>query len=403
MNVEELRRLHGEYRQHIDAARDESASDEARATAQALALDARRSLDEAFIQAEQDRADDARMGAIEARADAQRTASGLIVPQTSPIPIDQLRAYGQSKKHGESLSFTVPISTPQGADWTTTDTTTYSSYTVPQTWADSVYMFRVATSGVLKAGPTMLNTANGNQINYPKLTTDMSSAAGAEGVAATETNVVFGTTPLNSYRVDGFTPISDELFRDTGVDLNQVLRDLAGRSLAVKAAPYYGDIDIGTGSSLPAAITVGITSGVTAASVDSVTLNEVRQLYASVLPGYRMNGSFICNSDIWVELMLKMDDNGNYQWQPSNIVGQPDTLLGKPIYEDAYFDASATGNIPMIFGDVKAAYIVRNIGGIEVSISRDFAFTSFESTVRWAMWHDAAQIDAIACKAITLA
>ncbi|MCK9629877.1 MAG: phage major capsid protein [Bacteroidales bacterium] len=412
----DLERLHEEYRRACEAARDETASPETRKAAADDMLDRRHALDAALIEAQQVRDDERRQEQVEAARDrAARLVAGLAPVQVSPFPVDDVRAYGQSKKHGETLSFTIPIvghvapglarqfAAPQAADWTTSDTTTYSSYTVPQRWASELYMFQIAQSGVLAAGPTILTTANGNQINYPKLTTDMSSAVGTEGSAATETNPVFGTTPLNSYRVDGWTPLADELFRDSGVDIEAVLRELALRSLAATAAPYYGNADTGTGNSYPAAITVGTTLGKTAAAVDSVTLDELKELMYSVLPAYRAVGRFVGNSDVTLEVALAKDGDGRYMMQPSASAAEPDRVFGKPWYEDAYFDASGSANKCVVFGDVHAAYIVRQIGGIQVDLSRDFAFTSFETTARWAMWHDAATIDTLAVKHLAFA
>ena len=415
MKYEDLEKLHTEYRRACEAARDETASDEARKAAADDMLEKRHALDAALIADRQDREDQEREAQIEAaRKDAARKASGVVVPEQSPFPLDKIREYGASSRRGDSLSFVIPaagrieqrlapqFTSPQAADWTTEDTTTYSSYTVPQKWASDLYMFQVAQSGVLAAGPTILTTANGNQINYPKLVTDMASKAGTEGNAATETNPVFGTVPLNSYRIDGWTPIADELFRDSGVDIEAVLRELALRSLAAKAAPYYGDEDHGTGSDLPAAITIGTTAGKTAAGSDTVTLDELKELMYSVLPRYRSVGKWIANSDITLEVALAKDGEGRYMMQPSASAEDPDRVFGKPWYEDAYFDASASAGKVVVFGDIRSAYIVRRIGGIQVDLSRDFAFTSFETTARWAMWHDAATIDTIAAKHIVL-
>jgi HK97 family phage major capsid protein len=409
LTAEKLVALHEEYRRACEGARDDNASPEARKNAADVMMAKRHELDAALIEDRIDRDDKEREAQVtEARARAAKLVGGLPPIVESPFPLEAIRAYGNSKKPKETLSFLIPFEAKapiKAADWTTSDTTTYSTYTVPQTWQRDVYMFQVAQSGVLAAGPTILPTTNGNQINYPKLTTDMSSLAGTEGGAATETNPVFGTLPLNSYRVDGWTPIADELFRDSGVDIEAVLRRLAARSLAVKAAPYYGDIDIGTGTSLPNAITVGITNGKTSASQTAPTLDEIKECMMSVLPAYRIPGRFIANTTLTLAVALMKDGDGAYirEWQPSPAPGQPDRLFGKPWFEDAYFDASAQGNIPLVFGDIEAAYIVRRIGGIQVDLSRDFAFTSFETTARWAMYHDAGTIDTIACKALTLA
>lgn len=407
MTADELKKVHEEYRRALEQARDESLSEETRANAGAAVLDLRKQIDSALIEDKAEREEEKRSAAVEARANAAKLAADAVSAPESPVPVDAIRAYGHSKRHGETLSFTVPLVAPnidiKGADWTTSDSTTYTSYTVPQSWANEVYLFQVASSGVLAANPSILRTANGNQINYPKLVTDMSANAGTEGSAATETNPVFGTTPLNSYRVDGWTPIADEVFRDSGVDVDALLRRLAARSLAIKAAGYYGDADIGTGSSLPAAITIGTTLGKTAAGVDSVTLDELKELQHSVLREYQARAKWIANADITLEVALAKDGEGRYMMQPSASAGEPDTVFGKPWFRDDYFDASGTGNKVVVYGDIEAAYIVRFIGGVEVTLSRDFAFTSFETTARFAMWHDAATIDTIAAKHLILA
>lgn len=394
----DLHKLHDEYRRAIEAARDESLSDEARDAAAADLVARRHALDLALIESEEARRDEERAAAVEARDFAASRAANVVTKQPT---ISRAALDDYLGKRTNQVAFMLPFE--QRTDIINEAANSYASYTVPQTWSDRVAMFEIAQSGVLKAEPTILRTSGGNQINFPILNTDASAAQHGEGAASTVTNPVFSTAPLNAYRVDLHMAISDELLADDGVNLEQVLATLAGRALAAKEAAYYGDIDVGTGSSLPAAITVGSTLGVTAAAIDSVTMDEVKQLFYSVLPQYRANGSFICNSDIFVELALKKDLNDNYLWQPSNIAGDPDRLFGRPIYEDAYFDASATGNIPMVFGDVGAAYIVRYSHGMEVSFSRDFAFTSFETTMRAAIWIDAATVDTLAVKHLILA
>ena len=412
MDINELQQKHDDYRRACEQARDDAASPEVKKNALDDMFRLRNEIDAALIDDRIAREDAERAAQVEeARTRAAKLAAGLPRVTDDPFPLERIRAYGKSKTPKETISFTIPMdarqqalmSRPQAADWTTTDTTTYTSYTVPQSWQSQVYMFQVAQSGVLAAGPTTLRTENGNQINWPKLTTDMTSNAGTQGGAATETNPVFGTTALLNYRVDGWTPIADEVFRDSGVDIEAVLRRLAARSLAAKAAPYYGDIDIGTGSDLPNAITVGITNGKTAASQTAPTMDEAIELYYSVLPAYQAVGKWIGNTTITQAFALMKDDEGRYLWQPSVALGQPQTFYGKPWFQDAYFDASTSGNIPLVFGDIESAYMVRFTGGIQVDLSRDFAFTSFETTARWAMYHDADTIDTIACKALTLA
>ncbi len=397
MNVLELNRIHGEYRQSVDAVRDPLASPEARETAQIIMVEKRHELDKALIEIQEEREDDARSAAVEERIALARL---LGMPQPKPrIPVESIRAYADQRQ--QQVTFTVQPE--KRTDITDAGSGARGDYIDPQSWYDRVINFEIASSGVLQAGPTMINTATGNQINIPILSTDASAGATpvAEGSAAAVTNPVWGQALLNAYRYDGFMAISDELLRDTNVDLESLLADYAGRALTARIGPVLGDPDVGTGSSVPAAISIGSTLGVTAASATlSPTLDELKGLYYSVLPVYRARARWIANSSVTLDTARAKDDSGNYLWSPSLSASEADTFMGKPWFEDAYFDTTATGNIPVVFGDVAAAYWVRNVGGIEVSFSRDFAFTSFETTMRFAQWIDAVTVDTLAVKHI---
>ncbi len=400
MTAEELSRIHEDYRRAIEAARDESLPEETRKKAAQDQIDLRHKLDAALIEAKQDTEDDERRAAVEARERAAKLVSEV---QPAPKPIisrDSIADF--MAKRTNTVNFDIPFETR--TDITSAASGAYGSYLPSQMWMDKLSKFQIAHSGVLAAGPKILRTATGNQINWPTLATDATANAGTEGTAATVTNPVFGTVPLNAYRVDVYMAVSDELLQDSAIDLEAELSDIAMRAIAIKCAGYYNDTDIGTGSSLPAAVAIGSTLGKTAAGVDTVTLDEVKELFYSVLPAYRVNGAFVGNSDLTLEIALMKDDTGNYLWQPSNTAGEPDKLFGKSWYEDAYADASATGNVGVIlFGDFEQGYIVRFARGIEVGLSRDFAFTSFETTLRAAIWHDAATLQTLAIKHMALA
>jgi len=57
------------------------------------------------------------------------------------------------------------------------------------------------------------------------------------------------------------------------------------------------------------------------------------------------------------------DDNGAYVWQPSTILGQPDTLLGYPVFfTDAVDATDVVNSFPVAFGNFRRAYLfaIRN-------------------------------------------
>jgi HK97 family phage major capsid protein len=401
MSVQELRRLHEDYRAAVTAARDESLDEPARIRAGADLVAKREALDLALIENEQEREDEQRMAAAEARDHAAKKLTDVQPKVDSGLPVDEIRAFAK----GEGPGFSKVLPFEARTDITNETSTTYGGYLVPQTWASEVVNFQIAASGVLKAGPTVITTDSGNQINMPILVTDATSVAGTEGTAATQSNVVFGTAPLNAYRFDGYFSVSNELLADSAVDIAPLLREYASRSIAAKVNPYFADPDVGTGSSTIAAVQIGSATGKTSALSTTTNLDDWKELMYSVLPQYRMSGraAWVANSAETLAMALRRDDVGQYIWSPSNTAAEPDRLWGYPWFEDAYMDTTASGNEPGFFGDLKSAYVVRYAhGGMQFIVSKEVAVTSFETTFVWGLFTDAVTVDTLAVKSLLM-
>jgi HK97 family phage major capsid protein len=408
MDAETLRQTFEAYRHAINESRDESLPEDTRDKAAAASIDLRLKIDAALLEDKADREDDERRAAIEAREHAARTVAGIKPVADRGVDMAAYRAFKQSRdqRHFEvEVPFSQAVEQRTTTDITTSDSTTYASRTIPQTWADDVWMFEIASSGVLAAGPTIIRTPNANQINTPTLTTDFAGAMmRTEGSATTDSSYpVIGTVPLNGYPMSGWVSMSDEILRDSGVDFGPLLTSLSGRALGALIGTYLGDEDIGDGSSKPAAITVGTTSAATCASATAVSIDELITLYASVLSVYQSRGSFIANAAVTLSTMLAKNGEGTYLWLPSVAAGVPPTFMGRPWFTDHYFDTSVASNKPVVFGDVAAAYVVRLVGGLTVEFSRDYQFPSFETSMRFQQVIDAATMDTIAVKHLLLA
>jgi len=85
--------------------------------------------------------------------------------------------------------------------------------------------------------------------------------------------------------------------------------------------------------------------------------------------------------------------SGQYLWQPGLQAGQPDTLMGRPVYTDPNIAAIGTGNRIVVFGDPRA-FFVRIAGGVQVSRSDDYAFNTDLVTWRFVLRADSAVVDA---------
>jgi HK97 family phage major capsid protein len=269
---------------------------------------------------------------------------------------------------------------------TTDAATTYASYTVPEQWWNTVQMHVNAASGVLASNVTVLRTAGGEEINIPTLATDAAAALTAQAAAPSEVHPVFGQNVLNAYRLDGYFTVSKEFLQDSAINVEGFLQEAASRAIATLAASYAAT---GTGSSQPQGVndsTEVTTAGVTTAVATDFTMDEVWDLYLSVLPGYRARGEWIASSTAYAKLMKMKNDEGSYMISNPTST-EPAMLIGKPLREDSGFEACTAALCPLFFGDF-STYWVRWARGLEFTRDDSFAFTSFASTFRWAAWFD---------------
>ena len=75
------------------------------------------------------------------------------------------------------------------------------------------------------------------------------------------------------------------------------------------------------------------------------------------------------------------DGAGNYIWTGSLVPGQPDQLLGYPVFENPAAPAVATGAFSIGVGHLPS-YKARLAGGISVAQSADYAFNEDVTTFR---------------------
>ncbi|AHB47183.1 capsid protein [Hyphomicrobium nitrativorans NL23] len=109
-------------------------------------------------------------------------------------------------------------------------------------------------------------------------------------------------------------------------------------------------------------------SGVAAALSDSTHngVDALYDLYFSLKATYRANASWLMNSSTAATVAKLKDDNENYLWQPSIQVGQPATLLGRPVVIDENMPSIEADATPIAFGDFERGYLIVDRTGIRV-------------------------------------
>lgn len=251
-------------------------------------------------------------------------------------------------------------------------TATAGGNTVPATFYDQLVEHLVDTTSVLQAGATVLNTASGEIIEVPVTTSHGAAAAVAEAGALAGTDPAFAKRTLGAFKFGQLITLSRELVDDTAVDLLGYVSRAAGRNIGLVLG---AKLATGAGTTEPWGVITRATTGVTggAGVTGAFTADNLIDLMFSVVGPYRKNGSWLVKDSTLGSIRKLKDGAGRYLFDPAATVGQPDTVLGRPIFTDTTMAAVALSAKSVAFGDL-STYFVRIAGGVRFERSDDYAF-----------------------------
>jgi HK97 family phage major capsid protein len=131
----------------------------------------------------------------------------------------------------------------------------------------------------------------------------------------------------------------------------------------------------GDGTNKPAGLLTYATGGTNAAlhpggaiQVVSGPLNfdQLTDFTFSLDAPYRANATWMMSS-LTAAIISKLKDSaGNYYWRESLILGQPATLLGRPVEIDEGMPSPTVGNLCIAFGDFQQGYVINDRIGTRV-------------------------------------
>lgn len=182
-----------------------------------------------------------------------------------------------------------------------------------------------------------------------------------ENAAYTESNPTFGQKQIDAYKLTDLIRVSTELLQDSAFALEPYIREESVRAFGVAEEEAFC---VGNGTKQPTGIFTanGGEVGVTTAGATAITVDELISLIYSLKSPYRRNAKFFMH-DSTVALIRKLkDNNGAYLWQPSVQAGEPDRLLGYPLYTSPYVPQVKAGALAVAFGDFKNYWIADRAG-----------------------------------------
>ena len=220
-------------------------------------------------------------------------------------------------------------------------------YLVPDEY-DRRLIDGLTESNVMRSLATTITTSGEHKINIAA--TKPAASWIEEGGALTFGDATFDQILLDAHKLHVAIKVTEELLYDNAFDLEGYILDQFSKALgnAEEDAFLNGD---GVGKPLGIfAASGGGQIGVTTAGQTIVADEIINLVYALKRP-YRKNAVFITNDQTLSIVRKLKDDTAAYIWQPSYQAGEPDRLLGYPVYTSPYVPTLAAEKPVIAFGD----------------------------------------------------
>lgn len=213
-------------------------------------------------------------------------------------------------------------------------------YLVPEEY-DKRLIDVLEEENILRALGTKLTTAGDHKINVAA--TKPAASWIEEGQELTWSDSTFSQILLDAHKLHVAIKVTEELLYDNAFGLENYIITQFGKALAnaEEDASLNGD-----GKGKPTGIFAKTGGGNVTAEVAAFTGDELIDLVYTLKRPYRKKAALIMNDKNLAVLRKLKDANDQYLWQPSLKEGEPERLLGYPVYTSAYAPADA-----IAFGD----------------------------------------------------
>jgi len=256
-------------------------------------------------------------------------------------------------------------------------------YIVPQGFYAQVQEAMKYYNGMMLAGPTVIDTAMGNDLPVP--TANDTSIVGevlAENTTIATQEITFGQVTLKAYKMSSkliLLPI--ELAQDSGVDVEALITKFLGIRLGRLLNQLFST---GTGSSQPKGVTLDTVLGKQGASgqIASVIYDDLVDLKYSVDRAYRVNGKWMM-TDTTLKGVLKLKDLNDRPLildylttlqadEPEKILGQS-LIINNDLASLGGAGSPNVGNQCILYGDFSAYWVRRVMAMLLLRLTERYA------------------------------
>jgi HK97 family phage major capsid protein len=181
---------------------------------------------------------------------------------------------------------------------------------------------------IIRSLANVISTGSGER-QIPVVATKGTASWVAEEGVIPESDDSYGLVTLNAHKLATIIKVSDELLNDSVFNLERYIAREFGRRIGTAEEIAFVN---GNGTSKPTGLMGSGSVGVTANSSNAIVMDEIIDLYHSLREPYRRNAVWLTH-DATIKAIRKLKDGGGaiFCGKPSVQVGQPDTILNRPV------------------------------------------------------------------------
>ena len=251
-------------------------------------------------------------------------------------------------------------------------------YSVPSSIDQEIAM-KLADTSPLRKMAMVQQISVGNVYKKLNANTNLSTSWVGEVASRTETNTpVFQELNVSLHEQYANPAASAILLEDSAIDIDAWLVEALQSAFAEAEATSFIS---GNGTNQPKGILTYTTKLGNTAEWNRLLIKKSGS--ASAIPSsdygaflidliynlptvYRHNAHWLLNRQTQAELRKLRDEAGNYLWLPPSSSDQSSMFLGHPVMEDSNMPDIAANNLPILFGDFKAAYVIVDKFGTQI-------------------------------------
>lgn len=272
-------------------------------------------------------------------------------PATTPILNNPKMKIGRASEEYRQAALTaLRTNFKSVSNYLNEGTDSAGGYLVPAEW-DARLIDTLADENVMRQLGTTITTSGEHKINLAS--TKPAAAWVDEGAALQFGDATFGQTTLTAHKLQVGVIVTNELLYDAAFDLENYIVEQFSRKMAEAEEEAFL-----TGAATDTSKPTGLFETASADSEAAVTTagaaisaDDVINLVYKLKRAYRKNAAFILNDKTLAAIRKLKDSAQGYLWQASFQEGEPDRLLGYPVYTSGFAPEIEAGKAAIAFGD----------------------------------------------------